>query len=103
MFKAFQVPVSKANIGNDINDGQAVGHLSSEKRELVRGLQKSINKYLRRRCERGHPTTDLLRERIYEALESVLSGMEVDDIMLRHYSKCAENPRTNDNGQEVRL
>ncbi|KAG1832891.1 hypothetical protein DFJ58DRAFT_847917 [Suillus subalutaceus] len=66
----------------------------------VAGDEKAINKYLRRHCEGGHPTTDLLRERIYAALDGALLGMEVDDIMSKHYSKGAENPknpRTNDN------
>ncbi|KAG1775988.1 hypothetical protein EV702DRAFT_1198900 [Suillus placidus] len=93
----FQVQILMANIASDASSSQDVGHLSLKKRELVCGLKKVINKYLRRHCEGGHPTTDLLRERIYAALDGALLGMEVDDIMSKHYSKGAENPRTNDN------
>ncbi|KAG1817035.1 hypothetical protein DFJ58DRAFT_739636 [Suillus subalutaceus] len=96
----FQAQILMANIASDASSSQDVGHLSLKKRELVCGLKKAINKYLRRHCEGGHPTTDLLRERIYAALDGALLGMEVDDIMSKHYSKGAENPknpRTNDN------
>ncbi|KAG1756939.1 hypothetical protein EDD22DRAFT_957268 [Suillus occidentalis] len=96
MFKAYQVPIPRANIANAISDSQAVGHLSLKKK-LVRSLQKSINKYLSRHCKREHRTTDLLCERICAALEGVLTGMEVNDIMLKHYSRGADNHRTNDN------
>jgi hypothetical protein len=97
VFKKFQAQILMANIASDASSSQDVGHLSLKKRELVCGLKKAINKYLRRHCEGGHPTTDLLRERIYAALDGALLGMEVDDIMSKHYSKGAENPRTNDN------
>lgn len=81
MFKTFPVQISMANIASDASSSQDVGHLSSKKRELVCGLKKVINKYVCRHCEGGHPTTDLLRERIYAALEGALLGMEVDDII----------------------
>ncbi|KAG1785672.1 uncharacterized protein HD556DRAFT_1314040 [Suillus plorans] len=94
VFKAFQAQISMANV--DISGSQAVGHLSLKKEKLVRGLQKAINKYLHRHCEEGHPTTDLLRQRIYAALEGALLGIEVDDIMSKHHSQGAENLKTND-------
>ncbi|KAG1894225.1 uncharacterized protein F5891DRAFT_1195507 [Suillus fuscotomentosus] len=95
--EAFQMQISMANVANDINSSsQAVGHLSSKKTELIRGLQKATNKFLHRHCKGGHPTTDLLRERIHAALESALLGMEVDDIMSKQHSKGAENLKTND-------
>ncbi|KAG1892940.1 uncharacterized protein F5891DRAFT_986318 [Suillus fuscotomentosus] len=97
VFKTFQAQILMANIASDTSSSQDVGHLSLKKRELVCSLKKVINKYLRRHCEGGHPTTDLLCEHIYAALEGALLGMEVDDIMSKHYSKGAEKPRTNDN------
>ncbi|KAG2094187.1 uncharacterized protein F5147DRAFT_779039 [Suillus discolor] len=76
--EAFQAQISMANV--DISGSQAVGHLSLKKEKLVRGLQKAMNKYLHRHCEEGHPTTDLLRERIYAALKGALLGIEVEPL-----------------------
>ncbi|KAG1823061.1 hypothetical protein EV424DRAFT_1346535 [Suillus variegatus] len=70
------------------------GRLSPNKRKLVRSLEKVVNKCIDRNCEEDHPTTDLLRERIYAALEGAVLGIEVDDVMPRHLSK-AENSKTN--------
>ncbi|KAG2355556.1 hypothetical protein BDR07DRAFT_1493058 [Suillus spraguei] len=80
--QAFQAPISMANVANNISSSHTVEHLSSKKRELARSLQKAINK-------------------IYAALESILLGMEVEDILLRHYSKGTKKPKTDDNGQGV--
>ncbi|KAG2151507.1 hypothetical protein DEU56DRAFT_752400 [Suillus clintonianus] len=88
----FQAPISMANIANNISSSQVAGPLSSKKKKLARGLQKAINRCLRRHCKGGHPTTDLLRERIHAALEGALLGMEVDDII----SNGEDKPKTND-------
>ncbi|KAG2059140.1 hypothetical protein BDR06DRAFT_968131 [Suillus hirtellus] len=95
--ETFQAQILMANIASDASSSQDVGHLSLKKRELVCGLKKVINKYLCHHYEGEHPTIDLLCEHIYAALEGALLGMEVDDIMSKHYSKGAEKPRTNDN------
>jgi hypothetical protein len=68
--------------------------MSPNKRKLVRNLEKVVNKCIDRNCE-GNPTTDILRERIYAAIEGAILGVEVDEIMRRHVPK-AENIRTSD-------
>ncbi|KAG2740033.1 hypothetical protein P692DRAFT_20881760 [Suillus brevipes Sb2] len=70
------------------------GRMSPNKRKLVRNLEKVVNKCIDRNCE-GNPTTDILRERIYAAIEGAILGVEVDEIMRRHVPK-AENIRTSD-------
>ncbi|KAG1740426.1 uncharacterized protein EDB91DRAFT_1248308 [Suillus paluster] len=93
----FQAPISMANVANNIGGRQIAGHLSSKKKKLACSLQKAINKYLHYHCKGGHPTTDLLRERIYAALKGALLDTEVDNIM----PNGEEKPKTNDNGQDV--
>ncbi|KAG2135316.1 hypothetical protein DEU56DRAFT_756696 [Suillus clintonianus] len=73
-----------------------MGRLSPNQRKLVRSLEKVVNRCIDRNCEEDHPTTDLLRERIYAALEGAVLGIE-DDVMRRHVAK-AENSKTNDDG-----
>ncbi|KAG2741271.1 hypothetical protein P692DRAFT_20822304 [Suillus brevipes Sb2] len=70
-----------SNAANDINDRQAVGHVSRKKIKLMRSLEKVISKCIERHCKAGHPTTDLLRKRISAALEGALEGIEIDNIM----------------------
>jgi hypothetical protein len=72
-----------------------MGRLSPNGRKLVRNLEKVVNKCIDRNCEGDHPTTDLLRERIYAALEGAVLNIEVDEIMHRHVSK-AENSKNDD-------
>lgn len=50
--------------------------MSLKKGKLIRGVQKTIIKYVERHCKVGHPTTDLVCERINTVLEGVLLGME---------------------------
>ncbi|KAG0695096.1 hypothetical protein DFH29DRAFT_880244 [Suillus ampliporus] len=72
-----------------------MGRLSPNQRKLVRSLEKVVNRCIDCNCEGDHPTTDLLRESIYAALEGAVLGIEVDDVM---HSMKAENSKTNDNG-----
>ncbi|KAG2107660.1 uncharacterized protein F5147DRAFT_653188 [Suillus discolor] len=72
-----------------------MGRLSPNRRKLVRNLEKVVNKCIDRNCEGDHPTTDLLCERIYAALEGAVLNIEVDEIMCRHVSK-AENSKNDD-------
>ncbi|KAG2107072.1 uncharacterized protein F5147DRAFT_774668 [Suillus discolor] len=69
--------------------------LSPNRRKLVRNLEKVVNKCIDHNCKGDHPTTDLLRERIYVALEGAVLNIEVDEITRRHVSK-AENSKNND-------
>ncbi|KAG1802902.1 uncharacterized protein HD556DRAFT_1437961 [Suillus plorans] len=73
-----------------------MGRLSPDKRKLVRSLEKVVNKCIDRKCEGDHPTTDLLRERIYAALEGAVLGIEVDEIMRRHASKAENSAKDDD-------
>lgn len=73
-----------------------MGRLSPDKRKLVRSLEKVVNKCIDRKCEGNHPTTDLLRERIYAALEGAVLGIEVDKIMHRHVSKAENSAKDDD-------
>ncbi|KAG2746048.1 hypothetical protein P692DRAFT_20876552 [Suillus brevipes Sb2] len=57
------------------------GHLCPQKRKLVRSLQKAVNKCIDSSCERGHPTTNLLRTSIHTALEVALLDIVVSEIM----------------------
>ncbi|KAG2124285.1 hypothetical protein BD769DRAFT_1388831 [Suillus cothurnatus] len=70
-----------SNTANDINDCQAVGHVSQKKIKLMRSLEKVISKCIEHHCKAGHPTTDLLCKRISAALEGALEGIEIDNIM----------------------
>jgi hypothetical protein len=91
-----------ANAVNHIggSGSQPVGHLSPKKRKLIRSLEKVVNKCIDRHCDGKHPTTDLLRERIYTALEGVLLGVEVDEIVPSCYPKGADNPKAKDDERE---
>jgi hypothetical protein len=86
---------------NAANDRQAVGHVSPKKSKLMRSLEKVISKCIERHCKAGHPTTDLLRERISAALEGALEGIEIDNIM-SHGSKGGEKRKKYDGKQDVR-
>ncbi|KAG1726336.1 hypothetical protein EDD22DRAFT_853563 [Suillus occidentalis] len=88
-----------SNAANDINDRQAVGHVSPKKSKLMRSLEKVISKCIERHCKAGHPTTDLLRERISAALEGALEGIEIDNIM-SHGSKGGEKRKKYDGKQD---
>jgi hypothetical protein len=84
-----------ASVANHIGNSAAVGYLSPKKVKLMRSLQKVVGKQINHHCKRGHPTTDLLRERINAALVDALMGIDVDDIVTR-------KPKTNNDGQDVR-
>jgi hypothetical protein len=90
-----------SNAANDINDRQAVGHVSRKKIKLMRSLEKVISKCIERHCRAGHPTTDLLRKRISAALEGALEGIEIDNIM-SDGSKGGEKRKKYDGQQDVR-
>jgi hypothetical protein len=66
--------------------------MTPNKRKLIRNLEKVVNKCIDCNCK-GNPTTDILCERIYAAIEGAILGVEVDEIMHRHVPK-AENIRT---------
>ncbi|KAG0692137.1 hypothetical protein DFH29DRAFT_883003 [Suillus ampliporus] len=72
-----------------------MGRLSPNQRKLVWSLEKVVNRCINRNCEGDHPTTDLLHESIYAALEGAVLGIEVDDVMR---STKAKNSKTNDDG-----
>jgi hypothetical protein len=72
-----------------------MGRPSPNQRKLIRSLEKVVNRCIDRICEGDHPTTDLLRERIYAALEGAVLSIEVDDVVR---STKAENSKTNDDG-----
>ncbi|KIK34163.1 hypothetical protein CY34DRAFT_17917 [Suillus luteus UH-Slu-Lm8-n1] len=98
----FPAPIS-ANLGIDTSSNQAGGHVSLKKGKLIRGVQKTIIKYVERHCKVGHPTTDLVCERINTVLEGVLLGMEMDDIIVpRRDSKGGKNHETRGHKQDVR-
>ncbi|KAG1764298.1 hypothetical protein EDD22DRAFT_845917 [Suillus occidentalis] len=85
---------SMASVANHIGNSAAVGYLSPKKVKLMRSLQKVVGKQINHHCKRGHPTTDLLRERINAALVDALMGIDVDDIVTR-------KPKTNNDGQDI--
>jgi hypothetical protein len=67
-----------------------MGCLSPNQRKLIRSLVKVVNRRINRTCEGDHPTTDLLCERIYAALEGAVLSVEVDEIVR---STKAENSK----------
>ncbi|KAG1866924.1 hypothetical protein F4604DRAFT_1927918 [Suillus subluteus] len=98
----FPAPIS-ANLVINIGSNQAGGHVSPKKGKLIRGVQKTIIKYVERHCKAGHPTTDLLCEHINTVLEGVLLGMEMNNIIMpRHDSKGGENHKTRGHKEDVK-
>ncbi|KAG1720364.1 hypothetical protein EDD22DRAFT_962851 [Suillus occidentalis] len=72
---------------NAIADVGIAGDLCPQKRILIRSLQKAVNKCIDNSCERGHPTTNLLRTSIHTALEVALLDVVVSEIMPSHPPK----------------
>ncbi|KAG1796611.1 hypothetical protein EV424DRAFT_1546940 [Suillus variegatus] len=71
------------------------GENHSPKRErLVRGLQKTADKYLLRHFQANDPHTEELRERINIALRAAMLGADVDNMVPRpktaHHTKSKE-------------
>ncbi|KAG2046252.1 hypothetical protein BDR06DRAFT_977617 [Suillus hirtellus] len=61
-----------ADVGKNIGGSQSAKYLCLKKRILICSLQKAVSKCINSSCEGVHPTTNLLQEHIYMALEVVL-------------------------------
>ncbi|KAG1810519.1 hypothetical protein EV424DRAFT_1349903 [Suillus variegatus] len=62
--------------------GKSEGHQSPKRRRLVRGLQKTADKYIQRHFKTTDPRTDQVRKRVHIALQAALVCVDVDDMVL---------------------
>ncbi|KAG2102304.1 hypothetical protein BD769DRAFT_1671462 [Suillus cothurnatus] len=74
-------PLALVPVGNIVSN-ESEGHRSPKRRRLVRGLQKTVDKYIQRHLETKDPRTDRVRKRVHIALQAALVCVDVDDMVL---------------------
>ncbi|KAG2367153.1 hypothetical protein BDR07DRAFT_1373128, partial [Suillus spraguei] len=66
----------------DFVGGESEGHQFPKRRRLVRGLHKTVEKYMQRHLDTKDPRTDQVRERVHIALQAALVCVDVNDVVL---------------------
>ncbi|KAG2046079.1 hypothetical protein BDR06DRAFT_1015035 [Suillus hirtellus] len=62
---------------------ESEGYQSPKKRRLVRGLQKTVDRYIQRHLETNDPRTDHIRKRMHIALQAALLCTDIDDMLVQ--------------------